>query len=159
MNLIVGMVYYLEDYTAPKVFNGLCFECLLTDQKIPSNSKITSEIKMIEFWDTTKMYQPERFYELTSHKLKKGDMYQRSCVDCGNQFESDRRHQNVCLSCISQLPEKVVCMTCEEKAGKGDQIEVPREEIAMIYEVETLVEYECYECQADFIDSENQAKH
>ena len=34
-----GLVYWLHDFTAPKVFNGLYFECLVTDQRIPAHVK------------------------------------------------------------------------------------------------------------------------
>ena len=58
-----GYVYYLEDYTAPKVFNGLYFECLLTDQKIPSHSKIKLATGiLLTDWDG-EIYTRERFFK------------------------------------------------------------------------------------------------
>ena len=41
-DLEVGIVYWLKDFSAPKVYNGLYFECLLTDQKIPAHCKAKS---------------------------------------------------------------------------------------------------------------------
>lgn len=40
INLEPGLIYYLKGFTAPKVFNGLYFECLLTDQKISANAEV-----------------------------------------------------------------------------------------------------------------------
>lgn len=60
-NLEIGMVYFLKDYTAPKVFNGLYFECLVTVQKISAHSKIHKEIKMLNEWEVSKIYLPKRF--------------------------------------------------------------------------------------------------
>lgn len=60
MEPITGNVYYLKDFTAPKVFNGLYFECLLTDQKIPANTKIHSDLGSIKDWKT-EIWKPERF--------------------------------------------------------------------------------------------------
>ena len=42
-NLKVGNIYFLVGYTAPKVFTGMIFECLLTDQKIPAHAKIKKD--------------------------------------------------------------------------------------------------------------------
>ena len=59
--LEIGMVYYLKDFTAPKVFNGLYFECLLTDQKIPAIFKIKNSTGIhISDWKD-EIYKPERF--------------------------------------------------------------------------------------------------
>lgn len=57
---ITGHVYYLKNFTAPKVFNGLYFECLLTDQKIPSHEKIHSDLGSFDDWKSP-IYKPERF--------------------------------------------------------------------------------------------------
>jgi len=62
-NLKVGYIYYIEGYTAPKVFNGLYFECLLTTQKISANCKVKATDTHIKDWDS-KIYQPERFNQL-----------------------------------------------------------------------------------------------
>ena len=61
-NLKTGIVYWLKDYTAPKVFNGLYFECLYTDQKIPAHAKIkkNSTETHLKEW-THEIYKPERF--------------------------------------------------------------------------------------------------
>ncbi len=59
-----GYVYYLENYTAPKVFNGLYFECLLTDQKIPANSKINLATGiLLKDWDGA-IFMIERFSKI-----------------------------------------------------------------------------------------------
>lgn len=55
-----GHVYYLKSFTAPKVFNGLYFECLLTDQKIASHNPIKKDLGLLKDW-TTEIYKPERF--------------------------------------------------------------------------------------------------
>jgi len=60
MKLKSGFVYYLKDFTAPKVFNGLYFECLLTDQKIAANEKVKKELCHITEWEHD-IYKPERF--------------------------------------------------------------------------------------------------
>lgn len=60
MKVVTGHVYYLKDFTAPKVFNGLYFECLLTDQKIRADEKIHSDLGLLKDWPH-KVYLPERF--------------------------------------------------------------------------------------------------
>lgn len=55
-----GYVYYLRDFTAPKVFNGLYFECLLTDQKIRADEPVHSELGLFTDWKDP-IYKPERF--------------------------------------------------------------------------------------------------
>lgn len=59
---IIGHVYYLRDFTAPKVFNGLYFECLLTDQKIRADEKIHKELGLISDWNQP-IHKPERFFK------------------------------------------------------------------------------------------------
>jgi hypothetical protein len=57
----VGFVYYIGEYTAPKVFNGLYYECLLTDQRIASHEEIKVETGVkITDWGHD-IYKPERF--------------------------------------------------------------------------------------------------
>lgn len=57
----VGFVYYIGNYTAPKVFNGLYYECLLTDQRIASHEEIKVETGVkITDWEHD-IYKPERF--------------------------------------------------------------------------------------------------
>lgn len=63
-----GHVYFLQDYTAPKVFNGLYFECLLTEQKIPAFAKISKDLGRLLEW-TNEIYKPERF-GIVSRQLK-----------------------------------------------------------------------------------------
>ena len=58
--LDAGRVYFLENYTAPKYFNGLYFECLLTDQKIAAHSKIVRELCLVTEYEG-KIWRPERF--------------------------------------------------------------------------------------------------
>ncbi len=55
-----GHVYYIGDYTAPKVFTGLYYECLLTDQKIPAYEKIVEDLGHIKDWKH-EVWMPERF--------------------------------------------------------------------------------------------------
>ena len=59
-----GHVYLLVDYTAPKVFTGLYFECLVTDQKIPAHAKAKKCLCPINEWDGH-IYRPTRFHALT----------------------------------------------------------------------------------------------
>lgn len=61
MKAIVGRVYYLKDFTAPKVFNGLYFECLLTDQKIRADEKIKEDLGSLLEWPHP-IYREERFF-------------------------------------------------------------------------------------------------
>ena len=56
-----GMIYYLEDYTAPKVFTGLMFECLVTDQCIPAHSKVSKTTNTLLSEWSGDIYKPERF--------------------------------------------------------------------------------------------------
>jgi len=58
-----GYVYYLKGYTSPKFFNGLYFECLTTDQKIPADCEVASEtnMKLEEYSENCEIYKPERF--------------------------------------------------------------------------------------------------
>ena len=66
MNHTKGMIYYLVNYTAPKVFNGVYFECLLTDQKIPSHTEVEQCTGInIGEWDHD-IYKVERFFELVN---------------------------------------------------------------------------------------------
>ena len=59
--LVPGMVYRLKDYTAPKVYTGMFFECLLTDQKIPAHATIRkSTDTLVKDWNN-EIYKPERF--------------------------------------------------------------------------------------------------
>ena len=56
-----GIVYWLKDYTAPKVFTGMIFECLVTDQKIPAHAKIKKSTEThLKDWKH-EIYKPERF--------------------------------------------------------------------------------------------------
>lgn len=64
--LEVGVVYWLKDFTAPKVFNGLYFECLSTEQKIAAHCKAKSTGIHLLDWQH-EVYKPERF-KLKEHK-------------------------------------------------------------------------------------------
>lgn len=55
-----GHVYFIALYTAPKVFNGLYFECLLTDQKIPAYAKLIEDLGHIHDYKS-EIWKPERF--------------------------------------------------------------------------------------------------
>lgn len=59
----VGHVYYIEGYTAPKVFTGARFICLLTDQVISWHNTPTKDLGHVRDWQT-EIFQPERFKEL-----------------------------------------------------------------------------------------------
>lgn len=65
-NLEVGFVYWLKDFTAPKVYNGLYFECLLTEQKIPAHCKAKRTGIHLLNWEH-EIFKPERF-NLNEHK-------------------------------------------------------------------------------------------
>jgi len=60
--LQIGEVVYLKDFTAPKVFRGILFECLLTDQIIPMAEKLKIVKKMghIKNWKH-EIWNRERF--------------------------------------------------------------------------------------------------
>jgi len=61
IKLETGIVYWLKDFTAPKVFNGLYFECLVTDQKIAANAKVKESTGIhIKDWPHA-IYKPKRF--------------------------------------------------------------------------------------------------
>ena len=55
-----GHVYFIALYTAPKVFNGLYFECLLTNQKIPAYAKLIEDLGNIHDYKS-EIWKPERF--------------------------------------------------------------------------------------------------
>lgn len=59
-NLQQWHVYYLSDFTAPKVFNGLYFECILTDQCIAANEKAVEDLGHVNDY-TGEIYKPKRF--------------------------------------------------------------------------------------------------
>lgn len=56
----IGCIYFLENYTAPKVFNGLYFECLLTDQKISAHTPIKGYVGDLREYKG-EVWKPERF--------------------------------------------------------------------------------------------------
>lgn len=58
--LHAGYVYWLENFTAPKYFNGLYFECLLTDQRISANVKVKPTGKNILEWGS-EIFDRKRF--------------------------------------------------------------------------------------------------
>lgn len=60
-----GEVVFLQDYTAPKVFKNLFFECLLTDQIIPvrESLKIIKKMGHIKNWKS-EIWNKERFKDL-----------------------------------------------------------------------------------------------
>ena len=64
--LKTGFVYWVKDFTAPKLFNGLYFECLLTDQKIPAHCIAECTDVHILDWPH-EIYKPER-WNLKEHK-------------------------------------------------------------------------------------------
>jgi hypothetical protein len=55
-----GHIYFIQPHTAPKVFNGLYFECLLTDQKIPAYAKPIEDLGHIRDYEL-EIWKPERF--------------------------------------------------------------------------------------------------
>lgn len=72
-NLTVGMVYLLKDYTAPKVYNGLYFECLYTDQTIPAHAAVRIEVQHFDQFDINEIHKPERFARLQINGLRLGE--------------------------------------------------------------------------------------
>lgn len=63
MNLIPGNIYYLKFFTAPKIWTGKFFECLLTDQRIRRRTKVIKDTKInISDWPH-EIFRPERFKE------------------------------------------------------------------------------------------------
>lgn len=82
----------------------------------------------------------------------------RWCMECGNSFDSDASYRNLCPNCLSKLPEKVLCTTCEEKGI--DPKYVPRQEIGTLNKFDDgTIEYECIECLTDWCDAEKAAKY
>jgi hypothetical protein len=62
-----GVVYWVMGFTAPKVFDGENFHCLLTDQVISCGKYISAkEIKPLSEWEASYIYKPERFNLLTN---------------------------------------------------------------------------------------------
>jgi hypothetical protein len=53
-------VYFIENYTSPKLFNGSHFECLLTDQLLEPSSKIIDDLGHINNYKF-EIWKPERF--------------------------------------------------------------------------------------------------
>lgn len=63
-DLKTGEIYYLENFTAPKVFTGLIFACLVTDQVRPAHTTVRHRTNThIKDW-THEIYKPERFSQL-----------------------------------------------------------------------------------------------
>lgn len=54
-------VYYLDDFTAPKVFNGLCFECTISNQCIAANEKAVKDLGHVEDY-AGDIFKPKRFH-------------------------------------------------------------------------------------------------
>lgn len=67
-----GYVYWLKDYTAPKVWMGNSFMCLLTDQIIFPEAEVThGPIAHIKDWNyPTEIYKPERFKKFLDETVK-----------------------------------------------------------------------------------------
>lgn len=70
-DLTVGHIYSLKDFTAPKVWMGDYFECLLTDQKIEWDARFDGDFldqpTHIRDWKEW-IYKPERFSALMLDK-------------------------------------------------------------------------------------------
>lgn len=62
----LGFIYYLREFTGPKVFMGDRYECLLTDQKLSATEGIYIEIGHIKDW-RPEIYLPERFTDLLNN--------------------------------------------------------------------------------------------
>jgi hypothetical protein len=63
---IIGNVYWLYNFTAPKVWTGKHFECLLTDQIILKGQiRTRTEVNIMD-WPGD-IYNIERFNELIPH--------------------------------------------------------------------------------------------
>lgn len=58
--MTIGNVYYIENFTAPKLFRGTYFECLLTDQKIESNQVVVKDLGQYKEYKN-EVWKPERF--------------------------------------------------------------------------------------------------
>lgn len=59
--LQIGEVVWLKDFTAPKVYRGEYFECLLTDQKIlKEKGKVIERLGHIKKWKHP-IWQEQRF--------------------------------------------------------------------------------------------------
>jgi hypothetical protein len=56
----VGNIYYLKNYTAPKVFTGKHYECALTSQKVARNAKIIQDLGSLKEWPYA-VWKPKRF--------------------------------------------------------------------------------------------------
>lgn len=56
-----AFVYYLKNFTAPKVFNGFYYECLLTNQKVRYDAEIAKSTGVeLKDWEG-EIYNRERF--------------------------------------------------------------------------------------------------
>lgn len=76
-----GGVYLLEKFTAPKVFNGLYFLCLQTDQKISVyNNNVVKYLGHITEWKDN-IYKPERF-NINAEKLANAESQLKTKADC-----------------------------------------------------------------------------
>ena len=60
-------VYKLKDFTAHKVFNGLNYECLLTNQLIGHMAEIETELCHIDDYKL-EIYKPDRFNILKNNQ-------------------------------------------------------------------------------------------
>ena len=94
----VGIIYYLHNFTAPKVYTGLYFWCLLTDQKIPSHTKVVKDTGIhIKDWEH-EIYKPERF------NLNEGENKRKEVCDHDCRHISQGVHKPVyCENCGEEL--------------------------------------------------------
>ncbi len=63
---IIGHVYWLYQFTAPKVWTGKYYECLVTDQVILKGKIRTRTEIHVKDWPHD-IYEIERFQELINH--------------------------------------------------------------------------------------------
>jgi hypothetical protein len=63
----IGNVYYLKDFTAPKIFMGDFYECALTDQKVAVGTKIKKDLGSLKDWPH-EIWKKDRFKNLINYK-------------------------------------------------------------------------------------------
>jgi len=98
-----GIIYYLKNFTAPKVYNGLYFECLLTDQKIPSHTKVIKSTGVhIKDWKHD-IYKPERFG--LNEAIGSEEEF-CECINEGIEYWHSQENKYKCFKC--QLPTRKI---------------------------------------------------
>ena len=119
-----GYVYFLEDYTAPKVFNGQYFECLYTNQKIAANASISEDtgLTIDEFIiNKTKKIKIMNIYVLEQNVVSSYDTYASAIVIAENEDEARKIHPS---PYVTHITNDKWMGTYSGVSNKGDEYDI-----------------------------------